>query len=443
MSNPLVKNEKGIVTSKGKNKEVVEKANGFVHTELVGMNKAIDIIAEACSSCWDKKIPDDWIGRAEYVAKRTRTGHTSILEHSNFVVYINIPEAFIDDMITFLGWVKFLNKKTYKNSKGEWCILLGGSYRGYSDIYLQCNDLNNAILKSVAQCLYEYAPSAVFEDVCNMGLMDIGGFINAEPDTDNYKYLSYESNDMDLEDFKIFGIDDFKTIRRNIWKIDKEFCSNINDADLIQFATITILFKNMSRIITQQLTRHRNGITQESQRYVDYSDSCFNSPALFKDKYDSDHKYPIVFGGNTVYMTLQELGDEMCNIYGMLTNPIDGNKEFAWRREDARGYLHSNVQCRKIYMTFTYSSIFKFLQLREASGAQAEIRKYATEIGAWIRSHTIFNSKEITDLYTKAKILIKDPFSSIDEFQYEDGEENKITEEDYLNYLNRTIESEE
>lgn len=434
-TNPLAKTEKSTIITSSKKKEVEEKPTGFVKTELAGMNKAIDIISEACSSCWDKKIPDDWAGRAEYVAKRTRTGHTSILEHSNFVVCIDVPTAYMDDMVTFLSWVKYLNKKVYHNSNGNWNILLGGSYRGYSDIYLQCTDLNNALLKSVANCLYMYAPSAAFEDICNSGLMDIGRFVNAEPDPENYKYLTYECDDNSTEKFDIVGIDDIKILRRNIWNINKEFCAAISNADLIQFVTVTILFKNMSRIITQQLCRHRNGITQESQRYVDYSDSCFNSPAKFKDRYDPNHKYSIVFGGVILNMTLQELGEAMCNVYGQLTNPTDG--EYPLLREDARGYLPSNVQCRKIYMTFTYATIFKFLQLREAKGAQAEIREYGIEIGEWIRSHTDFNTKEITDSYTRAKLLIGFATDTVDDMQSVTDDGKDITEEDYLNYLNR------
>lgn len=416
--------------------------SGYVRTELVGMNKAIDIIAEACSSCWDKKIPDDWSGRAEYVAKRTRTNHTSILEHSNFIVYINIPDTpqYIIDMINFISWIKYLNKVVYKKSNNEWCILLGGSYRGFSDIYLQCDDLNNAILKSVAGCLYTYSPSAAFEDVCKLNLMDITKFANVEPD-ENFKILTYSDKEIgvhEFDDFKIVGIDNISTLKSNIMAVDKEFCEYLKNADLIKFVTVTILFKDMSRIITQQLCRHRNPTTQESQRYVNYADSAFNSPAKFKAKYDEDHKYKIEFGGNTSYMTLQELGDAMCKIYGMVSKPEDG--KYPLDNEDARAFLPSNVKCRKIYMTFTYDRLFKFLQLREASGAQAEIRYSAINIGEWFRSRTMFKDKETTDLYTKPKLLIEDPFTI--DVHWEEDSVIPVTEDDYMNYLNQAENSE-
>ena len=141
----------------------------------------------------------------------------------------------------------------------------------------------------------------------------------------------------------------------------------------------------MSRIITQQLCRHRNAITQESQRYVDYSNSCFNPPYIFKPgKYDPDYKYTIKFGGSSFKMTLDELGEYMTNIYGMLTS----DKNHPLMKEDARAYLPGNTQCRKIYMTFTYASLIKFLELRESKAAQAEIRMYAQNIGSWFREYT-------------------------------------------------------
>ena len=66
--NPLA-NESRIETLKnalkGNRGEHKETGIGSIITELVGMNKGIDIISEACACCWDKAIPDDYPGRAE------------------------------------------------------------------------------------------------------------------------------------------------------------------------------------------------------------------------------------------------------------------------------------------------------------------------------------------------------------------------------------------
>lgn len=432
--NPLV-NETAFskIKTRFSSKKDLNTKNGNIRAELVGMNKAMDICALACACCWDKDVPDDYQGRAEYNAKRSRTGHTSILEHSNYVVYLNIPSSYTEEFIRFLDMNRYLHHRFYQNSNGDWCVLIGGSYRGYSDLYLNADDLNNAVLQAIIGNLYIYAHSAAFEDICKLGLMDKSKFMNADPD-ENFKILTtFDDNSVDTDLFSILGVDSIKMLYNNIYKIDEEFAKSLSTFDLLEFLTVSVLFKNMSRTCTHQLVRHRNAITQESQRYVDYSKSCFSSPALFKPgKYDPNHKYKIHFASSApMYLTLQEIGDAICQIYGMLSNPSITGGEHALLREDARAFLPGNVQCRKIYMTFTFRNFFKFLQLREARGAQAEIRMYSAAVGEWFRSVTEFSSKEITDLYTMPRLLIEDPFK----IDVDEGVEESViemTEEDYI-----------
>jgi flavin-dependent thymidylate synthase len=421
------------ITSRfGKGKKEEPLKLGVIRTELVGMNNAIDICAEACACCWDKAVPNDYAGRAEYVGKRSKTGHTSILEHSNHDIYMNIPYAYNDDLVSFLDMNKYLNHRIYKNRNGDWCLLIGGSYRGYCDLYLNTDDINNPILKAITGNLYIYANSAAFEDICKLGLMDKSKFMNAEPD-ENCMLLSDAYSRIDNKLFSIVAIDGIKKLYTNLYRIDEEFAKSLTTFDLIDFVTITVLFKDMSRASTHQLVRHRNAITQESQRYVDYSKAGFTSPAEFKPgKYDPDHKYRIQFGpSGPMHMTLQEIGDAICNLYDMLNNPAIAGKEHALLREDARGYLPANVQCRKLYMTFTYKKFFKFLELREASGAQAEIRTYASAIGNCINSITEFDSRDLMYLYNKPRLMIEDPFK----IDVDEGVEETVvqmTEDDYI-----------
>ena len=183
------------------------------------------------------------------------------------------------------------------------------------------------------------------------------------------------------DDIDCYGLDN---INRLI-NILTDYCPEpelFRVSDVIPFCTCTILFKNMSRTGTHQLVRHRNAITQESQRYVDYSNACFNSPAKFKDIYDPNYKYPVTFGRSAQKMTLQEIGDNIAKIYGQLVNK-DKLGKMALLKEDARSYLPSSIQCKKIFITFTWDYLFKFLQLREDKHAQAEIRSYAIKIGDW------------------------------------------------------------
>ena len=438
MSNPLV-NEKGFLK---KVKRTKDKDNsnryqniGSIDWHLLGVNNAINICAEASACCWDKQIPEGFDNIAEYVAKRSRTGHTSILEHSNMVLYLEIDNNFTEDLMEFLDTVNYLNTKTFKiknNNSNKWHMVIGGSYRGFSDLYREASDLKNPILMSITSCLYTYAHSAAFEDIINLGLLDKSRFYNVEPD-ENFNLLNSLDSEYDHELFKVLGMDSIKKLYTNLHKINPEAAKMISTFDLIKFATITVMFKNMSRTCTHQLVRHRNAITQESQRYVDYSTACFNSPEVFKpDKYDKDHKYKIRFGPSSqMNLTLSEIGEAMCGIYSMLSNPSIAGQEYHLLKEDARAFLPSNVQCKKIYMTYTFKNFLKFLNLREDKHAQAEIRMYATAIGEWFRSVSEFNTKEICDLYTNPRLLIVDPFNiDVDEGIVE--EEIEITEEDYI-----------
>lgn len=420
-------------SKKKKNEEDEETKTGFVASVLVGMNNAFPLCAEACACCWDKEIPTDFEGIAEYVAKRSRIGHTSVLEHSNFVMMSTISKVYHDDLVKFLDWTEYLNHRIVESSDGEsYHMLLGGSYRGYCDLYRQCDDLNNPILKSVTNILYTFAHSAAFEDICKLGLMDKSKFMNIEPD-ENFHILAQDITLAETDRFKIVSADNISHLYTNIHDLNPDMAEKLTTNDLINFVTITILFKNMSRTCTHQLVRHRNAITQESQRYVDYSEACFSSPAVFKpEKYDPDYKYKIHFGSSgTMHMTLEEIGDAICGIYEQLRNPLNSDQSHVLLKEDARAYLPGNVQCKKIYMTFTYKKFMKFLDLREDKAAQAEIRLYANGVGDWFRSATVFNTKELCDLYTKPRLLIEEPIK-IDVIESVSEEVIEMTEADYI-----------
>lgn len=417
-------------TKKSKEKEIQALP---IEAHLLGMNDAIRICANACGCCWDKEVPDDFEGMAKYVANRSKIGHTSILEHSNFVLYLSIPEIYRDDLLYLLSNTRYLNTALFsieEDSNNH--LIIGGSFRGYADLFREANDLNNAVLMSIRNMLYNYAHSCAFEDICDMGLMDKSMFKNIEPDEDYNKLLNDLDYDVESDLFTILGLDSITKLYTNLYHINKAVSEKVTTYDLIKFVTISVMFKNMSRTCTHQLVRHRNAITQESQRYVDYSDACFNSPDMFKpDKYDSEHKYKVRFGPCLpVNMTLSEIGKAMCDIYGMLQNPsISGEHHLL--KEDARAFLPSNVQCKKIYMTFTYKNFLKFLNLREDKHAQAEIRLYATAIGDWFRANTEFSTKELCDLYTNPRLNIEDPFKiDVDEDIVE--EDVEITEDDYI-----------
>lgn len=419
---------------------------GSVKADFICMNDFIPICAEACACCWDKKVPEGYQEQAEYIAKRTRMGHTSVIEHSNFVVLVTTPKKFVNELVEFLDSCNYLNHRTIidnRNNNTTYYTILGGSFRGYSDIYKEISNLKNPILQAITQVLYIYSHSAMFEDLGQLGLMDLSGFMNTDPhpDDEDYRIIvnreAIKLPEADNEYFKIIGIDKVEEFYTNLYEVNRYVGDAIGLFDAFKFTTITVLFKDMGRTCTHQLVRHRNAITQESQRYVDYSSAAFSNPATFKpDKYDTDHEYTIRFGsGPNQKMTLQDLGDELCGIYKQLTTE---NKGYELLKEDARSYLPSNVKCRKIYITFTYKNLLKFLELREHTSAQAEIRAYALKLGEYVRSVSSWLKNDDKDYaygFNKPRLIVEDPFKFDIEEDINDEQNEPIIEDWYISAL--------
>jgi thymidylate synthase ThyX len=81
-------------------------------------------------------------------------------------------------------------------------------------------------------------------------------------------------------------------------------------------------------------------------------------------------------------VTIEQLVEKLMSIYPELVNQ-------KMKKEDARSFLPSNVNCGKLYMTFTLGSLLKFLELRTDSHAQAEIRSYAKLVKSFVDNHII------------------------------------------------------
>ena len=379
--------------------ETKEKSVSMIPS-LVMTNDGVDVCAIACSSCWDTKLPDTYEERAKYIGRRTKTGHTSIIEHSNVVFYLFVPDNRLEDLMEFLDLKNYLHSVVKKSKIHDgYHLLVGGSWRAFSDLYLNCTSIDdNRVLTAITSGVLNYVPSNGMRDIIDAGILNEEDFINLDISAISARY-TLESNHRLDEDINIVSCDDYYQLIADITTVCDE-PELFTCRDLLKFCTVTIEFNNMSRIITQQLTRHRNGITQESQRYVDYSGAKFNSPAKFKpDKYNAKRLYEFKFGGNTYKMNLQNIGDSIAKIYEQLKDKSKYGTE-ALVSEDARGYLPQNVQCGRIYMTFNFYTLIKFLQLREDPHAQVEIRSYATRIGEWFRNAVFTLGDKKEDLYS-------------------------------------------
>lgn len=375
-----------------------KKLGLFYQTKFIYANDAATLCYLASKSCYGTSISNDINIKLKYIRARMKEAHESIIEHSNVVMLLRIPrksKAMMADFVMAAHGLHYLQYSTVKSSKYI-NILIGGSIRGYKNFIRDNQDQTNKIVFMVKEVLYESCYRDFFVDLIDAGVM-MESFI--EPGVNNSDFYN---SDKDIEltpeqeaEFQKRINEEADHTHRPFYSSDPKHIDIINIdpvkeiygkvkqygfilEDVLKVASITIYFKGMSRIITQQLTRHRNAITQESQRYVDYTDSMFNSPALFKDKYDLTTKYPVdfslpnqgsLFNGE---FTLDEIGYLESKIYGQLHSA-------GLEKEDARGFLPNNTQSN-LYITFTYTTLIHFLKLRTDSHAQAEIRMYANII---------------------------------------------------------------
>ena len=355
-------------------KKMVEDKSQSLSANLVYMNDGIRVCTEACACCWDKPIPDTYDEMVDYLGKRTRIGHTSILEHSNMIIVVKLGYIVnsLDVLSVFdmLASAKYLNVRLSSDSHNVPYLLIGGSYRGYDEMYKLCKNKENYCLRTIADIIYQNIHSKIFYDLVLDNVLLKEKFFNVEPDPVS-KYFNPKKTYYESDKLQFVSVDNMNQIKENLIQIIGEDIFTMDD--IARVASLTILFKDMSRTATHQLVRHRNAITQESQRYVDYSDAAFADPTSFKpDRYDSNKDYTVKFAGVEFHMTSMQLGENIIGLYDDMRNQ-------GMMKEDARSFLPGNVKCRKLYMTFTYATYVKFLQLRCEPGAQAEIRSYAIE----------------------------------------------------------------
>lgn len=423
-------------SSKGRSGEV---------SKVLCINDAVNIVYQCSKSCYANKLSDKFSDKLKHVRARVNTGHESVTEHSNIVMLISVGQDNYKDLMDAMGGFKYLNvesvvKDTYT------MMLIGGSTRAYKNlIYNTSLPNHNKVIKEIKSNLYNFCYKEFFLDTIEAGVMDdnfidIGIKVNDEwidmenlPDTKAARIYKEAQLANDMHPLRsstniidIINCDDIASIYHEASK----YGFTINQC--MSMATITIYFHNMSRIITQQLTRHRNAITQESQRYVDYTGKEFNNPAKFKpDKYKyntkEEAKYYISGNSNShVSGSMQDMGEFSVNMYETLV-------KYGVDKEDARYLLPGGVPSN-LYVTFTFKNLIHFLNLRTDSHAQAEIRMYANEIDVVFRHylHETLEIPEDADLtdYILPKYMMEAVFSKDKEDELTEYLESTEVEEE-------------
>ncbi|WP_301066542.1 FAD-dependent thymidylate synthase [uncultured Duncaniella sp.] len=350
-------------------------------------NRGVELCSEACSVCWDKKLPNTYEGLVDYLRRRIDTGHTSILEHSNIVCMVHVPDVQTAALLEAVDSMRYLHHVCrHYNAFDGYAVLIGGSYRAYRDFFGTC-PVGNPVKSAITNIVSAYAPKAIFNDQIEAGFIidrwssDVP-YVPVKDDECYQKDFNYIDAIGTMSHILLANMTNIGMIAQKVKEFTLERVFSMHD--LMPMCTATVCFYDLSRAGTHQLVRHRNGITQESQRYVDYSEALFTNPADLKpEKYDAEAKYPIdlKYGDQEAHfdIPLGDLGILIQSIYPQLRHPSDPNLE-PLIQEDARAYLPTNIKCRKIYITYTMDYLFRFLVLRMAKGAQVEIRNFANTL---------------------------------------------------------------
>ena len=342
-------------------------------------------------------LNDSFTARMKHVEKTITRGHESIEEHTNAIAIMQIPiDSFsknpdlASQYIEFSTNLKYLN--TVSNTKDGFInILIGGSARAWTHCVRETSADNVFAIRLVnLMCM-------MFEKAFMVPLIDLQ---LVDEEKCNYLYnaqlrtvkaavtqvkskLEKNTNDPDnmaVEADEVVEPEEydkerctlvFKTPINKITNLIKDY--GFVEKDAMRVATISFIFHHISRSCANQLTRHRVGISQESQRYVthDYKKAYhFIDPIEmnYEDRYKGDEKFEGVIN------KLKDINPFRTHAY-LISNGI--------YKEDARAWLPMNVTTQ-LMMTFTYENFGKFLLLRMDKAAQKEIRLVAEEAASFI-----------------------------------------------------------
>jgi thymidylate synthase (FAD) len=135
---------------------------------------------------------------------------------------------------------------------------------------------------------------------------------------------------------------------------------NLGHTSVIEHTCFSFAISGVSRSLTHQLVRHRiASYAQQSQRYVDFKESCYVIP-------------PTIQKNATLKKAYEETMQTIWKEYNKL---LDMNIP----AEDAR-YVLPNAACTNIIVTMNARSLLNFFELRCCLHAQWEIRTLANKM---------------------------------------------------------------
>lgn len=351
--------------------------------EVIYYNDAVSIIEKCCRCCTNSEPAEEYDKKCSYIEKRVSDKHDSILEHSNIV--LTVPKSRYEDLPELIPGLRYIN--VVKDQNG---LFLAGSVRAFK-YFITHTDRDNRTVQDILTSLENCIPRCLVKDITSssfglsefdfpeyVGKCNVGLEFTDDTTNDYEEYTDPIPVIRDPDEPELIEIVNFDDVSKATIDYEKVYpnamqddllpeISNAGPFDLLKLGTITVCFKGMSRAATHQLVRHRNAITQESQRYVDVSKNPMYTPDKEQYKFK---KYTVNINNHNITTDLRGLNSILSKVYPQLLKQ-------GVAKEDARGFLPTNSTCGKIYITFTWENLMSFFKLRRDKAAQLEIRKYA------------------------------------------------------------------
>ena len=378
----------GNIKTKDNKEEVIENKNLYSdeNVEVIHVNPNVYLAHRAARICVGKGVDDDFDKRMKHLDGIIGVNkHETVSEHTNSIILMKIKNEYIEknttDYTELLCNMKYCNWAVTTNNKTQY-FLIGGSARAFMHVIRETSS-ENVFLEFIKRGMYSSFEKCFFKSLIDTKLLD-GDKCTYLPTSEvslvESKVTQVKNNheDTNVENFDAEATSILDPIEFENDHVTIVYMSPINAiydkvksygftlADVYKVSTISFVFHDISRSCSHQLVRHRNAISQESQRYVSQENAGFVNPVELNktDKY-SDRRY-------------REVLEKTKSIVSKSLYEYKWLIEHKVAKEDARAFLPTNVTT-KLMMTMTYINYAYFLNLRLDKAAQKEIRNLAEE----------------------------------------------------------------
>ena len=379
-------------------------------TKVLSVGDSAYTCSMGAKICYGLKVDSAYEKNKAHISRIVGMGHDSVSAHSNVIALIKIKGDSTKDLLECIPAMKFMNVVYLNNiiksetEDGEDIVenymLISGSVRAFRYFFMTYDFYNNEVSSLALQFvkiaadnfekeffekllpqtkLFDiYLPSFSYIAPLDWNIKEeknsTTGEIEEVADI-NEDSPSIHFNEIDGERVDIIYTDNIIQLFFELKNIFKYVDNDIIVKALFDTCVCTIKLHDYTRAISQQVNRHMSGISQESQRYVDYSKAQFIDPLKFKpEKYDVNKVYNVQIDGKDISSTSDELGIKLQSVYPQL-------REQGMLAEDARSFLPFNVKTKAMH-TFTLTNYLHFIKVRTPKAAQAEIREIAKEMSS-------------------------------------------------------------